>query len=76
MHPLRWIILAVALGVAALLLFRRRTGRPVVQTLVLLAFAGIVQAALSAPFPVDAALIVVAGAALLWMFADYFRSPS
>jgi hypothetical protein len=70
---LRWFLLVVPLAIALLIVFRRRTGRPVVQALVLVAIGGIAQAAWPAPFPVDAAVTVAVGAALLWLFRDYFR---
>ncbi|MGH2685459.1 MAG: hypothetical protein ACRDJP_08345 [Actinomycetota bacterium] len=70
---MRWYLLVIALAVAALLVFRRRTGRPAVRVLVILAFLGIMQAALEVPFPVDLVIIVAAGIFLLSLFKDYFR---
>jgi len=69
---LRWFLLVVPLGIALLLVFRRRTGKPVVRVLVLLAIAGVGQAAWEAPFPVDLLITLGAACFLLWMFRDYF----
>ena len=65
--------MVVPLAIALLLVFRRRTGKPVVRALVLLAIAAVGQAAWPAPFPVDALVTAAIGAALLWVFRDYFR---
>ena len=69
---MRWFLLVVPLGIALLLVFRRRTGKPVVRALVLLAIAGIGQAAWEAPFPVDLLITLAAAVLLVWTFKDYF----
>ena len=70
---MRWFLLVVPLGIALLLVFRRRTGKPVVRALVLIAVAGVGQAAWEAPFPVDLLITLAAAGFLLWIFRDYFH---
>ena len=70
---MRWFLLVVPLAIALLLVFRRRTGKPVVRVLVLLSIGAVAQAAWPSPFPLDAAITVMIGGALLWLFRDYFR---
>ena len=72
MRLLRWFLLVVPLGIALLLVFRRRTGKPVVRALVLIAIAGVGQAAWGAPFPVDLLITLASAGFLLWIFRDYF----